>query len=60
MKAIDWYLICCFLFVFAVLVEYTIVLYLESYSQRRKKQREVQQKLEREEKAKVELNESTL
>ena len=27
-KAVDWYLIVSFLFVFAVLIEYTLVLYL--------------------------------
>ena len=27
-KAVDWYLIVSFLFVFAVLLEYTVVLYL--------------------------------
>ena len=53
MKAIDWYLICCFLFVFGVLVEYTFVLYLENVGQRKKKKNELQKKLEREEKAKV-------
>lgn len=52
-KAIDWYLICCFLFVFGVLVEYTIVLYLENVGQRKKKKKELQKKLEREAKAKV-------
>jgi Ni/Fe-hydrogenase subunit HybB-like protein len=52
-KAIDWYLICCFLFVFGVLVEYTIVLYLENIGQRKRKRLEIQKKLEKEEKARV-------
>ena len=52
-KAIDWYLICCFLFVFGVLVEYTIVLYLENVGQRKKKKKELQKKLDKEAKAKV-------
>ena len=55
MKAIDWYLICCFLFVFGVLVEYTIVLYLDNIGQRRRKRREIQKKLEKEEKARVNI-----
>ncbi|XP_028395058.1 gamma-aminobutyric acid receptor subunit beta-2-like [Dendronephthya gigantea] len=53
-KAIDWYLICCFMFVFGVLVEYTIVLYLDNLGQRKRKREEIRKKLEREEKAKEE------
>ena len=52
-KAIDWYLICCFLFVFGVLVEYTIVLYLDNIGQRKRKKKELQKKLEIEERKKV-------
>lgn len=53
MKAIDWYLICCFLFVFGVLVEYTIVLYLDNVSQRKRKQRDLQKRLNEQAKAEV-------
>ncbi|XP_031553956.1 gamma-aminobutyric acid receptor subunit beta-2-like [Actinia tenebrosa] len=36
-KAIDWYLIGCFLFVIGVLVEYTMVLYLENVHNKKSK-----------------------
>lgn len=39
MKAIDWYLIVCFLFVFGVLFEYTLVLYIDNVYNRKKKRR---------------------
>ena len=37
MKAIDWYLIGCFLFVFGVLVEYTLVLFIDNVHRKRKR-----------------------
>ena len=37
MKAIDWYLIGSFLFVFGVLVEYTLVLYVVNVHNKRLK-----------------------
>lgn len=55
-KAIDWYLICCFLFVFGVLVEYTVILYVESYRQRQRRQTEIQKRTEKEKKAKEEAS----
>ena len=36
-KLADWYLIISFLFIFGVLIEYTIVLYLTELEQKRKK-----------------------
>ncbi|KXJ07016.1 Gamma-aminobutyric acid receptor subunit beta [Exaiptasia diaphana] len=38
-KAIDWYLIGCFLFVFGVLFEYTLVLYIDNVHNRRHRRR---------------------
>lgn len=43
------------MFVFGVLVEYTIVLYLDNLVQRKRKRKEIRKKLEREEKAKVSI-----
>ena len=39
-KAIDWYLLACLIFVFGTLLEYTIVSYLLSVVRRREKQQE--------------------